>query len=234
MEKQPPKWLSSFGRRKGRPLTPEQKEVMGGFYSSLAVPPALPGPSLENPFHWFQTPVKDIWFEIGLGKGEHMLGQAYNHPDIGFVGCETYVNGISAFLVLVEKFNYQNIRASSDDARLILERIENESLGRVFILFPDPWPKKRHEKRRLIQHTFLDLLAQKMKPGAELRIATDHQEYAQWIIFHMTTHTGFTWMAESKNDWLTPPSDWIQTRYQQKAHEQGRGAIYLRFARKMN
>lgn len=228
----PKKWVSSFGRRKGRGLNQDQKEVLGGFYHQLAIPAAVEGQSLEDPTCWFQQPVDDVWLEIGFGKGEHLLGQAYNHKQIGFIGCETYVSGLSAFLVVVEKQGYQNIVVSDDDARHIVERVKDHSLGKVFILFPDPWPKTRHQKRRLINTAFLDLLATKMKAGAELRVATDHQDYAQWSIYYLTRHSAFEWLAESQTDWQTPPSDWVRTRYQAKAEKQGRGAVYLRFVHK--
>lgn len=224
-----PSWIASFGRRKGRPLRPEQKQLLETSYPDYEFD--IDQDDDIDPVKLFADNVNDVWFEIGFGKGEHLSAQADKNRNVGFIGCETYINGIVSMLQHIDKKTHTNIRLSHQDARLILEHISDASLGKVFILFPDPWPKKKHIKRRLIDQSFLDLLARKMKDGAELRVATDHSEYANWALHHMLNHYDFAWIAASKKDWQHAPDDWVATRYQAKAEKEGRYATYLRFVR---
>ncbi len=161
-------------------------------------------------------PLKN-WLEIGFGGGEHLAHQAALHPEIGIIGCEPYINGIAGLLKHIDDHKLHNIRIYSEDARLLMERLPDASLERVFILYPDPWPKARHHKRRLISTEFLNALARVMKPGAELRLATDHADYCAWMLEHLLSHSAFEWTAKICDDWLNPPPDWISTRYEQKA-----------------
>jgi tRNA (guanine-N7-)-methyltransferase len=159
---------------------------------------------------------KDYWLEIGFGGGEHLAHQARLHPGTSIIGCEPYVNGIAGLLKSIYDEKLDNIRVYPDDVRKLLEHLPESSLSRVFILYPDPWPKARHHKRRLISKEFLDALARVMKPGAELRLATDHADYATWMLERLLPHPAFTWTAETCDYWLKPPADWLSTRYEQK------------------
>ncbi len=159
---------------------------------------------------------KECWMEIGFGGGEHLAHQAQLQPNVGIIGCEPYINGVGDMLKKIEREKLSNIRIFPDDARLLMERFPDDSLDRMFILYPDPWPKNRHHKRRLISAPFLDELARVMKPGALLRLATDHEDYATWMLEQLLAHPKFAWQAEKCADWLEPPKDWISTRYEQK------------------
>ena len=171
------------------------------------------------------------WLEIGFGGGEHLAYIASLHPDVSMIGCEPYVNGISGLLKTIETSDIKNIRIYTDDVRELLATMPDACLERVYILYPDPWPKARHYKRRLIQKPLLDLLARVMKPNAQLRIATDWDDYATWILEQLLPHPAFTWQAEKSTDWNQPWDEWIPTRYEQKARREGRGTSYFRFRR---
>ncbi len=147
------------------------------------------------------------------------------------IGCEPFVNGVGALLSRIQEDGIANIRIFDDDARLLLEAMPDAVLGRVFILFSDPWPKKRHHKRRFINRATLDSLARTMKDGAQLRFASDHMGYVRWALGRLAAHPAFQWRARRARDWREPPADWVATRYQQKAQRQGRPAVYLEFLR---
>ncbi len=171
-----------------------------------------------------------IWLEVGFGSGEHLAHRAVQNPDILFIGCEVYENGIAKLLEKVNDSNLKNIRIFNYDARLLLQELPENSLDRVFILFPDPWPKKKHHKRRVINQQTLEMLRRVMKDGAMLNIATDHDNYAEWIMVHMAIHGGFEWNAENHADWQSLPPDHITTRYQHKSLA-GR-PVFLNFNKK--
>ncbi len=211
--------LRSFGRRKGRRLRSHAQELMEDL---------LPKIQLVAGNVWTPAPT---WLEIGFGGGEHLAHIAGLHPDISMVGCEPYMNGISGLLKHIEVTHSQNIRVYNDDVRLLLDTMPDAYLERVYILYPDPWPKARHYKRRLIQKPLLDALARVMKPNAELRIATDWDDYATWILERLLPHPAFTWQAEKATDWVQPWEEWIPTRYEQKARREGRTTSYLRFVK---
>ncbi len=173
---------------------------------------------------------KEYWLEIGYGGGEHLAHQAGLYPHVGIIGCEPYINGIAHLLKAIEDNALGNIRIYDDDARFLIDTLPDQSISKVFILYPDPWPKVRHHKRRLISHATLDRLARIMKPGAILRLATDDADYCTWMLEHLLSHSAFSWNAKSCEDWLNPWSDWISTRYEQKALA-GR-PTYLEFTRK--
>lgn len=211
-----PRRLASFGRRQGRKLRPGKRTL---------VDELLPQLKVELPL----DPKKEWWLEIGFGGGEHLAHQAALYPQVGIIGCEPYINGTGDLLKKIAAEKLSNIRIHPDDARPLVEQLPDASLSRVFILYPDPWPKTRHHKRRIIAAEFLDTLARVMKPGAELRIATDHADYCTWMLERLLTHSEFTWNAKRCTDWLNPPPDWISTRYEQKALA-GR-PTYLNFTR---
>jgi len=190
-----------------------------------------PGPSLLDPATLFSHPTADLWFEIGFGGGEHLAWQAREHRDIGFIGCEPFENGVASLLHHAEAAGLDNLRIEQGDARLVLARLPDASVGRLFVLFPDPWPKLRHHRRRIIGPQTLDLFARVLKDGAELRAATDDPPYAAWMLFHLRRHPAFAWTARGPRDWRERPADWPQTRYEAKARSEGRSSAYLTFRR---
>lgn len=175
---------------------------------------------------------KEYWLEIGFGGGEHLAAQAARHPDIGFIGCEPYVDGIGSLLKAIDAQKLRNIRIFPDDARLLLARLPDACLSRVFVLFPDPWPKARHHKRRLINSAFLLELARVIQPGGALRLATDDPGYGEWMLLHTLAVPEFEWPVRGPEDWAQPPEDWVQTRYEQKARVRGAQPAYFRFQRR--
>jgi len=185
---------------------------------------------------YFQGRVGDVWLEIGFGGGEHLIWQAQAHRDICMIGAEPYVSGVAKLLSKIAPTlgslpSLSNIRLYMEDARDIIEALPDASLSRVFILFPDPWPKMRHHKRRFVQSGMLDELARVMQPGAEIRFATDDKGYLVWALERFSAHRSFEWLAEAAADWRRRPDDWPQTRYEAKAVKQGRACSYLRFVR---
>lgn len=158
--------------------------------------------------------------------------QAETHPQIGLLGCEIFENGIAKLLARIERRHLGNIRIFPDDARLLIGALPRASIDRVFILFPDPWPKRRHNKRRIVSEETLDGLAEIMANGAELRLATDDRDYLCWILERVTNHPAFEWLARRPRDWRERPQDWPSTRYEEKARVTGRAAIFLRIRRR--
>jgi tRNA (guanine-N7-)-methyltransferase len=219
--------LHSFSRRIGKALRPFQKQLVAELLPQVAI--TLPTEGLLDIATLFPTPKTALWMEIGFGSGEHLAMQAAQHPTTGIIGCEPYINGVVQLLKHIHAEKPGNIRLWADDAIEVLERLPDQLLERVFILFPDPWPKLRHHKRRIISGTMLDLLARKLQHGGELRLATDHVEYAEWMKEHLSRHKEFDALTE---DTATPPSGWIKTRYQEKAEAEGRPPIFFRYARR--
>jgi tRNA (guanine-N7-)-methyltransferase len=195
-----------YGRRRGKKLRAGQASLLETLLPHLEI--RLP--ALELPKD------RDIWLEVGFGAGEHLVWQAEQNPDVMLIGCEPYVNGVAKCLGLIERSGVKNVRLFIDDARLLMAALPDRSLSRAFVLFPDPWPKTRHHKRRFVQRDTLDILARLMKPGAELRLATDDPSYLPWMLEHACTHPAFEWLAERPADWRARPADWPQTRYEQK------------------
>jgi tRNA (guanine-N7-)-methyltransferase len=169
--------------------------------------------------------------EVGFGGGEHLTAQARAHPDWGFIGCEPFLNGVAKLLGQIDGGRVANVRVHPDDARDVIARLPDASLSAIYVLFPDPWPKLRHHKRRFVQTATLDALARLLKRGGEFRLATDHTEYARWALAHLMGHKQFHWAAERASDWRARPDDWPATRYEQKALKAGRSCVYLRFIR---
>ncbi len=194
----------------------------------------MPAPGgLLDPRELFAAPPRDVWMEIGFGAGEHLLAQARTHPDVGFVGCEPYVNGIAALLPAIAEDRIDSIRIFPEDARRLLPVLATASLGRVFVLFPDPWPKARHHERRLIVPETVRELGRVLRPGGELRLASDHAGYARWMLEHLTREPSpFRWLARRPDEWRARPDDAVATRYEEKALERGLPCVHLRFLRK--
>lgn len=223
-------YLRSYGRRKGRDFRPNQKELLDTLFPQLSIVPVEDGQI--DPMSFFASNIKEAALEIGFGGGEHLEMQARLHPEIGFIGCEPYMNGIVKLLQSIEEDVPKNLRIYNDDVRDLIAHFKAESLAKIYLLFPDPWPKKRHNKRRLVSDEMLGEFSRLLKPGAEVLVATDHQDYARWIIRHFANHNDFAWQAKSKSDWQTPPEHWVETRYQQKAKKQGREAVFFLFQKK--
>lgn len=169
--------------------------------------------------------------EIGFGTGEHLIAQARQHPDVGFIGCEPYLNGVAALLPAIVDAGLDNIRLYADDARRLLPAIPSGSVGRLFILFPDPWPKTRHQTRRLVNVETIRCFARMLRPGGELRLASDHDGYVRWVLEHLTRDPSFCWLARRPDDWRRRPADGAGTRYEEKAIARGETCAYLCFVR---
>ena len=200
-----------YGRRKGPALSAHQRALIDTLLPKIALRLAQGA----DPKTYFSN-VDDVWLEVGFGAGEHLLWQAQHHPGVGLIGAEPYISGVAKLLSKIDEAEAPNIRLHTDDARDIIDALPDASLGRVFILFPDPWPKTRHHKRRFVQMDLLDRLARVMKPGAELRFASDDAPYFEWTLERICAHPAFVWSAASSADWLTRPEDWPQTRYEAK------------------
>jgi tRNA (guanine-N7-)-methyltransferase len=222
--------LRSFGRRKGRPLSPRQRGLVDHDLPRLSID--LAGRPPEPLTGLFPAPVHDVWLEIGFGGGEHLIWQASRHPDVGLIGCEPFLDGVVKVVDAVVQTPLVNVCLHPDDARALLRWLPDASLGRAFVLFPDPWPKKRHQKRRLVGLPLLDQLARVMRPGAELRVGTDISDYVRSIMVAVTAHPAFAWPAQRPGDWQIRPEDWPETRYEQKAIREGRRPVYLSFRRR--
>jgi tRNA (guanine-N7-)-methyltransferase len=178
-------------------------------------------------------PAGPLWLEIGFGSGEHLAAQAAAHPEVLLVGCEVYRNGIAALLGQIESRRLGNVRIWAGDARDLIDRLPARSVGRVFLLFPDPWPKARHAERRFVGPENLASLAGIMAPGAELRVATDDPTYLEWTLEHLPVHPAFRLLTTTPEDRRNRPADWPPTRYEQKAIAAGREPAYLRFERRI-
>ena len=210
---EPRRRLKSFGRMLGRPLSDRQRWLIDNRLANLLVP--LPDAGGLEPSCLFAGDPA-VWLEIGFGGAEHLIAQARRHPETGFIGCEPFIEGVAKALTGIEDQGLENVRLHPADARDLLGVLAAESVSRAFILFPDPWPKKRHHKRRIVQADFLDALHRVLKPGAPVRFATDVMSYADEALAKFISHGGFEWLAEGANDWRKPPADHVTTRYESK------------------
>lgn len=202
--------LRTFGRIRSRAIKPRQAALMTTLLPSVAVPEGAFNPQELRP------EASEVWLEIGFGGGEHMAAQAARRPDVLILGAEPFVNGVASALRHIEAGGLTNIRLLAGDARDLMAFLPDASLGKVFILFPDPWPKARHVKRRLIQPAFVAEAARLMKPGAQLRFATDWADYADQALTVFGRSRNFRWLAESADDWRRAPADHVATRYEAK------------------
>ncbi len=227
-----------YGRRRGRKLRPRRQALVSELLPRLGV--VLPGDGAANfdPLRAFATaapgaapPPREIRIEVGFGAGEHLAAQAQIHPDIGFIGCEPYINGVAALLSEIDRLGLGNIRIFMDDARKLIDALADNSISRVDLLFPDPWPKTRHHKRRFISQKTLDQLARIIEDKGELRFASDDSPLVRCTLEAVLDHGDFTWLAKGPTDWRRRPADSIPTRYEAKARAAGRASVFLRFAR---
>jgi len=194
-----------FGRRKGKKLKPHRAELIETLLPTLK-------PDLAELPKW-----REVWLEVGFGGGEHLAVQAENHPDILMIGCEPFINGTGKLLGQIEEKKLNNIRILGDDARPLLDALPTGSISRAFVLFADPWPKNRHADRRFIGTPNLDRLARVIRPGCQLRLASDHPVLQSWTLMQMAKRNDFKWMAEKAADFMQRPADWPPTRYEMKA-----------------
>jgi tRNA (guanine-N7-)-methyltransferase len=185
--------------------------------------------ALADPAALFAPTVREVWLEIGFGGGEHLVWQAKEHPDVGFLGCEPFEDGVIKLLSAIERDGLANIRVCAGDARPLLRLLPQASIGRLFVLFPDPWPKKRHHKRRIVSTATFAEIARILRPGGELRVATDVAEYACAMLDTALHNRALRWTARGPEDWRQRPPDWPQTRYEAKAIAAGRRCYFFRF-----
>jgi tRNA (guanine-N7-)-methyltransferase len=214
-----------YGRRKGKRLRATQDELLRTLLPRLRVDPDAPGLG-------FDVPLPAFWLEIGFGGGEHLAARAAAHPEIAFIGCEPFVNGAAKLLAVINRDKLDNIRLWDADATGLIARLPSGSIAGAYLLYPDPWPKRRQRKRRFISDENLEALARIMAPGAELRFATDIDDYAGWALARVMRSGAFRWTAERPAHWRQPWPDWPGTRYEAKARREGRKPIYLTFARR--
>ena len=224
-------WRNFYGRRHGKGLRESQK----GYLADLDA--LSPGPVSweDNPERRSLDPRaafgdRPLWLEIGFGSGEHMVHQARLHPEVGLLGAEPFINGVATLIGKIRREGLGNVRIHPGDARELMEVLPEAGVARAFLLYPDPWPKARHHRRRFVTPEHLEPLARVMAPGAELRVATDIPDYVRQALEEVP-RAGFEWTARSAADWREPWPDWSSTRYEAKALREGRMPHYLTFRR---
>ena len=223
-------WRNFYGRFKGKSLRDRQQDYLDEDLSELS-PGAV---------DWDENPDRTaldldtlfngnpVWLEIGFGGGEHMVHQAASYPKAGIIGCEPYINGVAMLLGKIRQAKVDNIRVYPGDVRNMFDVLPDQSISKAFLLYPDPWPKKRHHRRRFATPEHLAPLNRVLKTGAEFRVATDIPDYVRQTLEEVPKH-GFEWLAERPEDWRTPWDDWISTRYEQKALRESRTPHYMTF-----
>ena len=219
-----PKSPRFYGRRKGRPLRQSMKRRLDEFLPEFVFNPSV---SPNTQFGRYS----DRYLEIGFGGGEHLAGLAAAMPDCDFIGAEPFINGVASLLRHIEEQQLGNIRIWPDDVRIILPTIEKASLAGAFIMFPDPWPKRRHAGRRILQPPLLDQLAKMIRPGGKLVLASDDPTAKSWLLQTATAHFGFVWTARRPVDWRQRPDDLPETRYMKKANRAERQSSWFQFCR---
>ena len=202
--------LRTYGRVKSRNLKPRQARLVETLLPDIVIPPGPIDPAKLAPR------AAEVWLEAGFGAGEHLAGQAAGRPDALLLGVEPFVNGLAACLSHIDDRALANVRLHHGDVRDVISRLPDAVVSRLYVLFPDPWPKTRHHKRRLIEPAFLAEAARVMKPGARLRFATDWADYADWTLERLSRVPTFRWTAEVADDWRKPWPDHITTRYETK------------------
>ncbi|MEM7041929.1 MAG: tRNA (guanosine(46)-N7)-methyltransferase TrmB [Pseudomonadota bacterium] len=219
-----------YGRRQSHRIRPARKRLLEERLPELQI--RIPEDGSPIPPGEVQSQARQrCWLEIGFGGGEHLAAQAAANPDALLIGCEPYVNGVARLLSLIG--DADNVRVVIDDARLLLRALPAASLDRIFVLFPDPWPKTRHHKRRIVNSETIGDMARSLKPGGELRLATDIMSYARPMLLSTLADGRFAWLAERSADWRERPADWPATRYEEKARKAGRKPVFLRFRRSL-
>jgi len=220
---------SFFGRRKGHRLRAHQADLIETLLPHLSLD--INGPSPVDLATLFDPKVDSVRLEIGFGGGEHLIAEALGFPEVGFIGCEPYVNGMAKILAQIEANNIGNIKLFAGDAAELLAWTPPHSLDRIDLIHPDPWPKRRHWKRRFVQDANVATMARVLKPSGEFRFVCDIDDYVAWTLAHLARSPDFIWTAELADDWRLPWPDYTLTRYGRKAMREGRRAAYLRFQR---
>ena len=218
-----------YGRRQGKPLKPRQARLMETLLAKITLPDPAAG-SIDPRLLFPQA--EEIGLEIGFGGGEHLAWQAARNRRAAYIGADPYLNGVAKLLVLVDDEKLDNVRVHAGDARPLMQALPDASLDRLFVIHPDPWPKKRHFKRRMISPWFFGEAARLLKSGGELRVASDIEDYVRWTLMHAQNAADFEWTATRAADWRRRPDDWPQTRYEAKAVREGRAPAYLIFRRR--
>jgi len=216
-----------YGRSKGKQLRPHQSELVRELLPRLEVAMT----ELAEPARLFAFAPREVHFEIGFGGGEHLARRAQEAPDIGFIGCEPFVNGVAKLLATIEQARLSNVRVHMGDALELVGALAPGSLQRIYVLYPDPWPKRRQRKRRLVGANSIAAFARALAPGGEVRFATDIDDYAGWTLKRFLESPEFRWKAEVADDWRRPWEGWSATRYEAKARAAGRASVYLTFVR---
>ena len=225
-------WRNFYGRTKGKGLRDSQQAYLDEDLARLS-----PGP-VDWDANPERTPLdlvalfggREVWLEIGFGGGEHLVHQAAHNPGIGLIGCEPYINGVAMLLGKIRTAGVTNLAVHPGDVRDLFDVLPDASIARAFLLYPDPWPKTRHHRRRFVTPDYLEALARVVRPGAEFRVATDIPDYVRQTLEQVPAY-GFEWLAEGPDDWRRPWADWLPTRYEQKALREGRVPHYLTFRR---
>ena len=219
-----------FGRRRGKTIRPLQAgalaDVLPGYQLYLGAPPPQPLAAL------FETPVTAVRLEIGFGGGEHLMHAARLGPASGFIGVEPFVNGMARLMLSLGETPLANVRVYGDDATRVLDWLPSGTIDTIDLFYPDPWPKKKHWKRRFVGKANLDRFARVLRPGGRFRFASDIDTYVNWTLLHCRAHGAFEWLANAADDWRKPYPDWPGTRYEAKALREGRQPAYLTFVRK--
>ncbi|MEO0749983.1 MAG: tRNA (guanine(46)-N(7))-methyltransferase TrmB [Pseudomonadota bacterium] len=223
-------WRNFYGRTKGKTLRKSQEIYLDEDLAKLS-----PGPvdwdinPDRQPLHLKDIfDGRDVWLEIGFGGGEHMVHQAALSPKVGIIGCEPYINGVAMLLGKIREAECDNIRIHPGDVRDLFDVLPDASIAKAFLLYPDPWPKKRHHRRRFVTREYLEPLSRVLQQGAEFRVATDIPDYVRQALEEVPRH-GFSWAAERPQDWRVAWPDWTRTRYEAKAVREGRVPHYLTF-----
>jgi len=220
-----------YGRRKGKPLRSTQAAHLEQDLPRFALDLSTLGESAQDLAGLFDRPVTAIRMEIGFGGGEHLLNEATRHPDIGYIGAEAFINGVAKLTTAVAEGGLTNVRLHGDDVVPLLDRLPAGSLDRVDLLYPDPWPKRRHWKRRFVQPDNIERIARLLAPGGRFRFATDIEHYAAWTLRYLLADRRFDWVARRADDWRQPWAGWPGTRYERKAQREGRTPGYYEFLR---
>ncbi len=226
-------WRNFYGRVKGKTLRPAQETYLDEDLAALSPgavdwevnPERLP---LDLKARFGDRPV---WLEVGFGGGEHLVHQAAQNPDVAIIGCEPFLNGVAMLLGKIRAAGVTNLAVYPGDARNLFDVLPEGAMSKAFLLYPDPWPKKKHHRRRFVTPEHLDPLAEVLAPGAEFRVATDIPDYVRQTLVEVPK-AGFDWLAERPGDWRAPWGDWLSTRYEQKALREGRVPHYLTFRRR--
>ena len=221
-----------FGRRSGRPLSNARRELISDVLPEMEITCR----AATNIDGIFDSSIKKLCLEIGFGAGEHLADMVIKRPEVGFIGCEPFINGVAALLAQTDsrdlKFRPKNLKIFPDDARLLLPHLPSAIVDQIYVLFPDPWPKKRHHGRRLICSENLDQFSRLLRPGGVFYFASDHMSYVRWTLQHLVKHSDFDWLADGPCDWRFRFKESIKTRYERKALSSGFSCVYLTFRRR--